>query len=340
MLQRCLGIAVVNGLPQGFELLEGLADRVIGVAPFFVEPQTRLARVGHALGQQGQRLGDLPAVGVAVQDLVHPIAESRGAFLGLVEGLSGSDRVGSEDLPGLGGLGSNAVDLGFVGDGGKSLLLNLLDAALDFLLPDDHDLGRRPGILVGLVELVHAGRALLGFGLDLLEDLGIGNELLGFFELFGPQGRVFLGQRLGLVERVHDLQPAIPEPGEVAFDFLIERERLAADRLLEVGIVRRQFLEPRFERIEPVHDVDRALLVLLDLRLHRVAGPAAGQPYQTGHDQADRQQRGQQGQKHLVLNACRARCLLLRRDGDSCRRHRDVRGGWGRGDQRIFPRRR
>ena len=318
MLERSLGISLVNGLAQGLERLECLADRVIGIASLFIESEPRFALVGHLLSERRQCRRYPAAIRVPVENLVHAIPQRHGTLLGLVEGLPGSDRIGRQDLFGLGGLGGDAVDLRLVRDRGQPLLFHLLDPGQDFPLADDHDVGRRPSILVGLVELIHAGRALLGLDLDLLEDLGVGDELLGFLQFLGPQRGVFLGQRLGLVQSVHDLQPAIPEPGEVSLDLLVHREGLAADRLLEVRIFNGQFLEPRLQSIEPVHDVDSVLLVLLDLRLHRVAGPVPSQPDQGRDDQTDREQRGHQGENHLILDAGLRRlspCLRAQRPG-------------------------
>src|SRR5271157_4127669 len=246
MLECSLGISVVNGLAQGLELLKCLADRVIGIASLFIKSEPRLALVGHLLSERRQCRRYPATIRVPVENLVHAIPECHGSLLGLVEGLPGSDRIGREDRFGLGGLGGDAVDLRLVRDRGQPLLFDFLDPGQDFPLADGHDAGRRPSILVGLVELVHAGRALPGLNLDLLEDLGVGNELLGFLQFLGPQRGVFLGQSLGLVQSVHDLQPAIPKPGEVSLDLLVHREGLAADRLLEVRIFHGNFLSRAF----------------------------------------------------------------------------------------------
>ena len=60
-------------------------------------------------------------------------------------------------------------------------------------------------------------------------------------------------------------------------------------------------LEPGLEGVELVHHIDGLLLVLLDLALHGVPRAMPGQPDQPGHDQADRQERAEQGPEHLTL---------------------------------------
>ena len=254
----------------------------------------------HLLCQGCQCRGDRPAFRVSLEDLLDPVSECDGALLGLVEVLPGPDRIGSQDLPGMVGLGGDAVDLRLVRNRGQPFLLHLLDPGTDFLLAHDQHLGRGAGTLVGLVELVHAGRAGIGFDLDLLEDLGVGDELLCFLQLLCSQRGVFLGQRLGLVEDVHDLEPAIPEPGKVLLGSLVEGQRLAGHGLLEVRVLGGQLLEPGLQSVEPVHDIDGLFPEFLDLSLDRVPGPFAGQPDQEADDQADGEQGNDQGQEEFV----------------------------------------
>ena len=75
MLERGLGISLVNGLAQGFERLECLADRVIGIASIFIESEPRLAQVGHLLPECRQCRRYPAAFRVPVEDLVHAIPE-------------------------------------------------------------------------------------------------------------------------------------------------------------------------------------------------------------------------------------------------------------------------
>src|SRR5208283_2665468 len=116
MLERSLGVSVANGLAQGLELLECLADQVIGIASLFIESEPRLALVGHLLSERRQCRRYPAAVRVPVENLVHAIPEYQGALLCPGEGLPGSDRIGRQDLFGMGGLGGDAVDLRLVRD--------------------------------------------------------------------------------------------------------------------------------------------------------------------------------------------------------------------------------
>src|SRR5271157_4103753 len=109
MLERSLGISVVNGLAQGLELLECPADRVIGIASLFIESEPRLALIGHLLSERRQCRRYPAAVRVPVENLMHAIPECHGTFLRLVEAVPGSDRIGRQDLVGPGGLGGDAV---------------------------------------------------------------------------------------------------------------------------------------------------------------------------------------------------------------------------------------
>src|SRR5271157_2988759 len=103
MLERSLGISVVNGLAQGLEPLECLADRVIGIASLFIESEPRLALAGHLLSERRQCRRYPAAVRVPVENLVHAIPERQGTLLRPVEAVPGSDRIGRQDLLGLGG---------------------------------------------------------------------------------------------------------------------------------------------------------------------------------------------------------------------------------------------
>ena len=124
---------------------------------------------------------------------------------------------------------------------------------------------------MGAIETIHARDAGFRLRVDLLEHLRAGDEELSLLELLATQGRVLLCERLGLVERVHDLEPAIPEPANLFLCFFIKDQRLPAHGHFEIKVFGGQQLEPFLERVEPIHDLDRALAIALDLAFDRIA---------------------------------------------------------------------
>ena len=75
MLERGLGISLVNGLAQGFERLECLAVQVIRIASIFIESEPRFAQVGHLLAECRQCRRYPAAFLVPVENLVHAIPQ-------------------------------------------------------------------------------------------------------------------------------------------------------------------------------------------------------------------------------------------------------------------------
>ena len=199
----------------------------------------------------------------------------------------GADRVWREDRFDLRFAAGDRVNLGLIGRRGQTAFADAIDRAADqgHLLPEGVRGGSR--FLVGAIEAIHARGASFRLRVDLLEHLGTGDELFGLHELLAAEGRILLGEGLRLVERVHHLEPAIPEPGHVSLDFFIKGQRFPAHGRLEIRVFGRQQFEPFLEGIEPVHDLDRVLAIVLDLAFDRIARPPARHPDEARDDETD-----------------------------------------------------
>ena len=267
-------------------------ERLVRIAARLVEPQALRPVLGHLSLQPLERRGELLCV------LGQPPDTLRAGDEGLAscadgfqhragtDGVRGDERAGPVDLRGDGG------HLLLVRRDRQSELPDHLDLGVDLGLHRVHGFQLGSRRLVRLVEPIHIGGAGLGSCVDRLERTFLFQHRLGVMQGLPLEGGCDAeGQLLGPVERVHHLEPSIPEFAHGLLDARVEGRGLAGHGRLEVRIRRGQELEPFLERIEAIHDVGCAGSDLLDPLIQAAPGTAVDHPETADDGRQDDEER-------------------------------------------------
>jgi hypothetical protein len=205
---------------------------------------------------------------------------------------SPSERVGRQASLGAGRPGADRDQIVVVGGRRQAQLLDGREPRLELGLRLADRLDQSPRRLMRLIEPVHVPDAGLGLRLDFLEPVRLIQERLGVEQLLPLQRRGGgAGQLLSRVERVHDLEPAIPEFAQGGLHGVVECQSLSIHRRLEIGVGRGQELEPLLEGVEAVHDVGRLRPHVLDPAGDPAPDPLMRQPEEDADGQDDREER-------------------------------------------------
>ena len=125
---------------------------------------------------------------------------------------------------------------------------------------------------------------------DLVERPQLVEQPVGFLEPAHAGEPGGLDQRLDPVPEVHPLQPVVPQSADFLLDLVVQCQRLARHRLLEVLVAGGQQPVPLFDRLHAFAELDDVRLELGEPRRNPPTGQAVPEPdqrrYHDGRGQA------------------------------------------------------